>query len=112
MDDKAFNIKLISEFNSSATGQSIVEWIEKVKFVYVLYLVKTVKQFFLLQLTCGAFVVYQQLGAEVRTETDMKQIKSALLEVFAIESFIDYEKFNMQCLDKCKMTDVYLAQLS
>lgn len=55
--------------------------------------------------TGGAFVVCQQCWS------DMEQIKSALLEAFATDSFVASKWFNIWHLCKGEMTDVYLAKL-
>lgn len=55
--------------------------------------------------TGGAFAVCQQCWS------DMEQIKSALLEAFATDSFVAYKWFNIWHLCKGEMTAVYLAEL-
>lgn len=52
-------------------------------------------------------MVYQQLSA--KAQTDVEQIKCALFELFAMDSFKAYKWFTMWCLLEDEMTDVYLA---
>ena len=57
-----FDIRLIPEFDGSATEPSVVEWVEKADRICKLCKIKEPATVILLRLTGGAYAVYQQLG--------------------------------------------------
>ena len=73
-----FELRLIPEFDSSPTGQSIIKWFEKAERVCQLFKVKEPSMVITLRLTKGAYVVYQQFG----DDADLEEIKCALYTAF------------------------------
>ena len=63
MTEGKFDLKLIPEFDNSASGSSVVEWMEKAELVCKMYQVKHMELIIPLRLMSGAFTVFQQLNS-------------------------------------------------
>lgn len=103
-----FDLKLIPEFNGSASDLAVVEWMEKLELVCRLCGVKSLEHVIFLRLMNRTFTVYQQLDDKARCNID--QIKTALVIVFATRSFMVYRQIKRH-LWYSKSVDVYLAGL-
>ena len=64
MIEGKFDLKLIPEFDGSASGPSVVEWMEKAELVCKMYQVKHIEFIIPLRLRGGAFTVFQRLKEE------------------------------------------------
>ena len=102
-----FDLKLISEFDGSPTGPSVVEWFEKAKRVCWLCKIKEPALVIPLRLTKGAYAVYQQLG----DDASLEEIKQALYAAFGADPFVAWRQFTEQRLEPDETVDVYLADL-
>ena len=69
MTEGKFDLKLIPEFNSSASGPSVVEWMEKTELVCKMCHMKLIIP---LRLRSGAFTIFQQFKEE--DKRDFNQI--------------------------------------
>ena len=104
-----FNLKLIPEFDGSASESSVVKWIEKAELVCKKCQMKYLEPIVPLRLMGGMFAVYQHLKEEEKEA--FCQIKSPLFTAFATDGVLAYEQFAEQNLHPEKSVDVYLAEL-
>ena len=70
MTEGKFDLKLIPEFDGSASGPSVLEWIEKAELVCKMCQVKHIELIIPLRLMGGAFAVFQQLKEEDKRDFD------------------------------------------
>lgn len=92
MSEGKFDIKLMSEFDSSAPGPNVVEWIDKVELVCQMCEVKWPEHMIPLRLFGGVFVIYQQLSEE--DKADIEHIKSVIYTAFTMDRFVAYEQLS------------------
>ena len=83
-----FDLKLIPEFDGSASGPSVVEWMEKAELVCKMCQVKHMELIIPLRLMVGAFAVFQELKEEDKRDFD--RIKTALYTAFAVDGFMAF----------------------
>ena len=105
----AFDPKLISLFDGTDAGQSVVEWVEKAELVCRLSGVKHIECVVPMRLSGGAYAVYQQLSEEKRA--DFACIKDVLYTAFALSPVTAYKQFAARRLRPGETVDVYLAEL-
>ena len=91
MTEGKFDLKLIPEFDGSASGTSVVEWMEKAELVCKVCQVKHMEFIIPLRLMGGAFTVFQQLKEEDKRDFDW--IKAALYTAFAADRFMVFDQF-------------------
>ena len=104
--DGWFDHKILPRFDRSG---AMVEWLKKLKLVCDLSEVKQLDHVIPLCLTERAFVVYQQLTKDVKS--DVLWIKEALIIAFVTDRFMAYEQFEVHVLHPEKTVDMYLADL-
>ena len=93
-----FDHKFIPEFDGSASGPSVVKWMEKANLVCKMCQMKHLEYIVSLRLTSGVFAVYQQLKEE---KEDFNQIKLALYSFchgWILDQYIHLEKFSFATL--------------
>ena len=108
MTEGRFDLKLIPEFDGSASGPSVVEWMEKAELVCKMCQGKHMQLIIPLRLMGRAFIVFQQLKEDKR---DFDWIKAALYAAFAADGFMAFDQFVKRQLNHGKSVDVYLAEL-
>ena len=101
-------LRLIPEFDG-ASGQCVVEWLDKVELVCSLRGVKSLEGVIPLRLTGGAFNVYKQLSEAKKKSPDA--IKAALQSSFGPDRFVAYEQFIDRRLRPGEAADVLVADL-
>ena len=84
-----FDTCLIPEFDGSATGLSVVEWVEKSEHICKLCKIKEPVTVIPLRLSGGAYAVYQQL----EDEPDWDEIKHSLYTAFGTDPFVAWQQF-------------------
>ena len=90
-------------------GESdFLEWVEKLELVAKLQKVKELENFLPLFLTGGAFLVYQGLSSEKKS--DFNKLKQALLEAFSPDSLTAFEELKNRVF-RHESVDVYLADI-
>ena len=109
MTEGKFDLKLILEFDGSASGPSIIKWMEKAELVCKMCQVKHMELIIPLRLMGGAFTVFQQLKEE--DKRDFERIKAALYTAFAVDGFMAFDQFVERWLHHGNLVDVYLAEL-
>ena len=109
MTEGKFDLKLIPEFDGSASGLSVVEWMEKAELVCKMCQVKHMEFIIPLRLMDGAFTIFQQLKEEDKRDFDW--IKAALCTAFAVDGFMAFDQFVNRRLHHGESVDVYLAEL-
>ena len=80
-----FDFKLIPGFDGSASGLSVVKWMEKADLVCRMGQMKHLEHIVPLRLKSSTFAVYQQLKEEGKE--DFSLIKSVLYVAFATDGF-------------------------
>ena len=109
MTEGKFDHKLIPEFDGSASGPSVVEWMEKAELVCKMYQAKHRELTIPLRLMGGAFAVFHQLKEEDKMDFD--RIKAALFTAFAADGFMAFDQFAERWIYLGESVDVYLAEL-
>ena len=109
MTERKFDLKLIPKFDGSASGPSVVKWMEKAELVWKMCQVKHMELIIPLRLMGCAFTVFQQLKEEDKRDFD--QIKAALYTAFAGDGFMAFDQVVEQRLHHGELVDVYLAEL-
>ena len=109
MTEGKFDLKLIPKFDGSASGPSVVEWMEKAELVCKMCQMKHMELIIPLRLMGGAFAVFQQLKEEDKRDFDW--IKAALYTAFAADGFMAFDQFAERRLLYGESVDVYQAEL-
>ena len=109
MTEGKFDLKLIPEFDSSASGPSVVEWMEKAELVCKMCQVRHMELIIPLRLMGVTFTVFQQLKEEDKRDFD--RIKAALYTAFAADGFMAFDLFVERRLHHRESVDVYLSEL-
>ena len=99
------DIRLIPEFDGSATEPSVIKWVEKAE--RKLCKIKELATVIPLRLTRGAHTVYQQL----RDKPDWDEIKHCLYTAFGTDPFVAWQQFICRRLHPRELVNVYLANL-
>ena len=102
MTKEKFDLKLIPGFNSSASGPSVIEWIEKADLVCKMYQVKYPGYIVPLRLMWSAFAVYQQLKKKRKGGFQPDKICTV--------HFLLYEQFAEQCFCSRESVGFYLVK--
>ena len=105
----AFDLKLIPLFDGTASGQLVVEWVEKAELVRQLSGVKNVECVVPMRLSGSAYAVYHQLSEGKRA--DFACIKDDLYTAFALNPVTAYKQFTACHLHLGETVDVFLAEL-
>ena len=105
----AFDLKHISLFDGSDSGQLIVEWFEKAELICRLSGVKHIECVVPMHLSSGTYAVYQQLSKE--KHTDIECIKTTLYTAFALDPFATLKQFAVHHLQPGETVNIFLVEL-
>ena len=106
MAEGKFDLKLIPEYNGT---MSVVDLLERVDLICKLLGVDKIEQVIPLQLTGGAFNVYQQLSDA--DKTNVTWVKAALHRAFALDTCEAYKQFSRSTLRLDESVDEFYAAL-